>query len=273
MDIPENLMETILERALVMIIGLVVLFIGLLIIKYLVNGLERSIQKSKVDISLHGFIRSLVKFALYVILVITVLSSYFGIEMTTFAAIIGAAGLAIGFALRDSLGNVAGGIIILTTRPFNVGDFIQAQGEMGTVKEIQILQTRLTTPDNKWVVIPNGSLANGNITNFSAEELRRVDFTFGVSYEDDIREVKGILEKIIKGHPLTLKEPEPLIRVIEHGDSSVNFTVRAWSKKEDYWSIFYDIQEEVKIQFDDAGISIPYPQMDVHMNRIDAPKE
>ena len=268
MDISQDFQESIIQYGLRVLIGLVILLIGLAVIKALLKMLEKSLKASKLNESLHGFIKSLSSFGLNIVLFVTVLG-LLGIPMATFVAILGAAGLAIGFALRDSLGNIAGGIIILTARPFNVGDFISAQGEMGTVKEILILHTRLSTPDNKKVVIPNGPLANGNITNFSSEDLRRVDLTYGVGYDDDIRQVKAILTELVESHELTLKDPEPMIRVIEHGDSSVNFTVRAWCNKEDYWSIYYDLQEAVKIRFDEENISIPYPQMDVHMNALD----
>ena len=267
MEVSQSFQESIFQYGIRVLIGLVILLIGLAVIKTLLRILEKTLKASKLNESLHGFIKSLSTFGLNIVLFITVLS-YLGIPMTAFVAIIGAAGLAIGFALRDSLGNIAGGIIILSARPFNVGDFISAQGEMGTVKEILILHTRLSTPDNKKVMVPNGALANGNITNFSAEDLRRVDLTYGVGYDDDIRQVKAILTELVEGHELTLMDPEPMVRVIEYGDSSVNFTVRVWCKKEDYWSIYYDLQEAVKIRFDEENISIPYPQMDVHMNAL-----
>jgi small conductance mechanosensitive channel len=267
MEISQNFRESIIQYGIRVAIGLVILLVGLAVIKVLIGMLEKFLQASRLNESLHGFIKSLTSFGLNIILIITVLG-LLGIPMATFVAILGAAGLAIGFALRDSLGNIAGGIIILSSRPFNVGDFISAQGEMGTVKEILILHTRLVTPDNKKVVIPNGPLANGNITNFSAEELRRVDLTYGVGYEDDIMQVKGILTELIENHELTLKEPEAMVRVIEYGDSSVNFTVRVWCKKEDYWSIYYDLQEAVKMRFDEENINIPYPQMDLHVNQL-----
>lgn len=268
MEISQDFQEMLLQYGIRVLIGIVILVVGLIVIKTLLKILEKSMQASKVNESLYGFIKSLAAFGLNIILFITVLG-FIGIPMATFVAVLGAAGLAIGFALRDSLGNIAGGIIILTSKPFNVGDFISAQGEMGTVKEIVILHTLLMTPDNKKVVIPNGPLANGNIINYSSEDLRRVDLTFGVGYDDDIRQVQGILMELVEGHELTLKEPEPLVRVIEHADSSVNFTVRAWCKKEHYWSIYYDLLETVKIRFDEENINIPYPQMDVHMNKLE----
>lgn len=268
MEISQDFQEMLIQYGIRILIGLAILVIGLAVIKTLLKVLDRSLKASKLNESLHGFVKSLTSFGLNIVLFITVLG-FIGIPMATFVAILGAAGLAVGFALRDSLGNIAGGIIILSARPFNVGDFISAQGEMGTVQEILILHTRLSTPDNKKVVIPNGPLANGNITNFSAEDLRRVDLTYGVGYDDDIRQVKAILTELVQNHELTLKDPEPMVRVIEHGDSSVNFTVRVWCNKADYWSIYYDLQEAVKIRFDEENISIPYPQMDVHMSGLE----
>lgn len=262
-----SIISSIINTGLKALSSIVVFLIGLIIIKIFISFLSKKLEKSKLDISLHGFILSGINATLYLILIITALS-LLGVPMTTFITILGAAGLAIGIALKDSLANLAGGILILSNRPYNVGDFIEFNGDMGTVKDIQILYTKLNTPDNKKVTIPNGALANGNIINYTAEKLRRVDLMFGISYEDDILEVKELLNNIVRAHAKTLDEPDSIIRVIEHADSSINFTVRVWVNKEDYWDVFYDLQEQVKIEFDNANISIPFPQMDVHMDKL-----
>ncbi|WP_070000756.1 mechanosensitive ion channel family protein [Cellulosilyticum sp. I15G10I2] len=264
MNVKEKLMEITMQYSPIYLGALLVLFIGFKVIKGIIHMLDNTLTKSKVDMSLHSFIKSVASFILKIIVLITA-ATIVGIPMTTFIAVLSAAGLAVGLALKDSLSNFAGGVLILTFRPFNVGDFIEAQGYMGTVTTIHLLYTYLTTVDNKRVVIPNGDLANGKMINYSVEDTRRVDLIFGVGYQEDIVKVKGILNKISIEHPLILKDPEPIIRVAEHAESSINFAVKVWCKKEDYWSIYYDLQEQVKVTFDKEGISIPFPQRDVHI--------
>ncbi len=244
--------------------ALVIWFIGSYAIKVVMKIIDKALGKGKYDETLTKFIHSLLSMALKILLFITVVT-VIGIPMTGFIAIIGAAGLAIGFALQGSLSNFAGGVLLLVFRPFNVGDFIEAAGYSGTVREIKILYTIMVTPDNKTVVIPNGNLSNNSVVNYSAEETRRVDLTFGVSYDTDISKVKTVIAKICDGHDLIMKDPAPFARVVEHGDSSVNFAVRVWVEKEDYWTVFFDMQERVKEAFDKSGIEIPYPHMDVNM--------
>jgi len=234
--------------------ALVIWFIGSYAIKVVMKIIDKALGKGKYDETLTKFIHSLLSMALKILLFITVVT-VIGIPMTGFIAIIGAAGLAIGFALQGSLSNFAGGVLLLVFRPFNVGDFIEAAGYSGTVREIKILYTIMVTPDNKTVVIPNGNLSNNSVVNYSAEETRRVDLTFGVSYDTDISKVKTVIAK----------DPAPFARVVEHGDSSVNFAVRVWVEKEDYWTVFFDMQERVKEAFDKSEIEIPYPHMDVNM--------
>lgn len=246
--------------------AIITLIIGFWVIRIIGKVLRKIFEKSKMDESLRGFLVSLVTILLKVLLLITVLSML-GIEMTSFVALIGAIGLAIGFALQGTLANFAGGVLILFFKPFKVGDFIEANGYMGTVKEIQIINTILNTPDNKVIIMPNGPLASSVITNFSREKTRRVDLTFGVGYEADIREVKKVLEDIVQNHEKVLKEPAPLIRVAELADSSVNFAVKVWVNAADYWSVYFDLHEQVKLVFDEKGISIPFPQVDVHMQK------
>jgi len=189
-----------------------------------------------------------------------------GIEMTSFIAILGAAGLAVGMALSGTLQNFAGGVIILILKPFKVGDFIDAQGYMGTVKEIQIFNTVLKTPDNKTIIIPNGGLSTSSLTNFSAEAHRRVDFTFRIVYGDKFEQAKEILEKIITEDNRIFKDPKPVIVLHSLGDSSVNVVVRVWAEASDYWNIYFDTNLKVYNAFNNEGINIPFPQMDVHVH-------
>lgn len=244
--------------------AVVILIIGLLIIKGIANLFKKVLKKQKVDVSLRGFLTSVVGVTLKILLIITVISML-GVQMTSFIAIIGAAGLAVGLALQGSLANFAGGVLILLFKPYKVGDYIEAQGHTGIVKNIQIFNTTLKTLDNKLVIIPNGPLSNGSVVNYTAEPIRRVDLTFGIGYDDDIGKAKKVLQKIIDSNKTILKEPESFVRVGELGASSVDFTVRAWGKTEDYWDIYFYMQESVKEEFDKNNISIPYPQTDVHM--------
>jgi small conductance mechanosensitive channel len=188
-----------------------------------------------------------------------------GIATTSFVAILGAAGLAVGLALQGSLANFAGGVLILLFKPFKVGDFINAQGHAGTVNAIRVFFTTLKTPDNKTIIIPNGALSNSSITNFSTEPQRRVDMTFGIGYADDIQKAKGILKRLVDSDSRILREPEPAIVLTELADSSVNFAVRAWCNATDYWGIYFDMHEKVKESFDKEGVSIPFPQRDLHV--------
>jgi len=206
----------------------------------------------------------LISVILKVMLIISV-ASMIGIQMTSFIAVLGAAGLAVGLALQGSLANFAGGVLILFFKPYKIGDFIDASGFMGSVKEIQIFNTILKTPDNKTIIIPNGTLSNASITNFSTEETRRVDMTFGIGYSDDIQKAKNILESLLKNDSRVLNDPAYMIVVSELADSSVNLVVRAWCNSADYWNIYFSMQERVKLEFDKQGISIPFPQRDVHV--------
>lgn len=248
------------------LLALVTLIVGWNLINLVMNLLNKGMEKKGVEITLRGFLRNLGTTLLKAMLLISV-ASMVGIETTSFVAIIGAAGLAIGLALQGSLSNFAGGVLILLFKPYKVGDVIQAQGEIGCVKEIQIFTTQLLTPDNKRIIIPNGPLANGNITNFSAEPKRRVDFVFGIGYGDDIDKARSVIKSVLEADTRVHKDPAPLIVVSQLADSSVNFTVRVWSDSADYWGIFFDTTENVKKAFDAQGITIPYPQRDVHMHQ------
>ncbi|MCG8305855.1 MAG: mechanosensitive ion channel [Cytophagales bacterium] len=255
------------EYAPKLMLAIVTLLIGLWIINAFVRFLKQTMTRREVDPSLVPFVGSLFNVIFKAMLLISV-ASMVGIQTTSFVAMLGAAGLAVGLALQGSLGNFAGGVLILIFKPFKVGDVIEAQGFIGSVSGIQIFNTILHTPDNKKIIIPNGPLSSGPITNYSAEDLRRVDFVFGIGYDDDIGKAKDILSKIIAADTRIMNEPaEPFIAVKELADSSVNLVVRVWAKTADYWGIYFDMHENVKLTFDKEGISIPYPQTDVHLHQ------
>jgi small conductance mechanosensitive channel len=261
----ENVYELIITYGMKFITAIVVLIVGLIVIKLITKALVRVMKKGNVNESLIPFLKSMTNILLKVMLVISVMGMV-GIQMTSFIAVLGAAGLAVGLALQGTLQNFAGGVMILLFKPYEVGNFIEAQGFMGTVKEIQIFTTVLTTPDNRKVIIPNSPLATGSITNFSAMPTRRIDFAFGIGYGDDIDKAKDILLKMAQKDERVLKEENPpAVMVDALGESSVNLKLRIWVKSEDYWSLWCDTQEGVKKQFDAAGISIPFPQRDVHL--------
>ena len=261
----EKVYELIITYGIKFITAIVVLIVGLIVIKWIVKALVRLMKKSNVNESLIPFLKSMTNILLKVMLVISVMGMV-GIQMTSFIAVLGAAGLAVGLSLQGTLQNFAGGVMILLFKPYEVGHFIEAQGYMGTVKEIQIFTTVLSTPDNRKVIIPNSPMATGSITNFSAMPTRRIDFSFGIGYSDDIDKAKDILLKMAQKDDRVLKdENPPAVMVDALGDSSVNLKLRVWVKSEDYWSLWCDTQEGVKKQFDAAGISIPFPQRDVHL--------
>ena len=246
-------------------LALITLIVGMWIINRFVNVLGRTLESQHVEVTLARFLRSLASVSLKVLLLISV-AGMVGIETTSFIAVLGAAGLAVGLALQGSLANFAGGVLVLLFRPFKVGQVINAQGELGTVHEIGILNTVLKTFDNKTVIIPNGILANGTITNMSVEDTRRVDWVFGVGYDDDIKQVRDILQGLLNAETRIKDDPGTTVALNEFGDSSVNFVVRAWVDAGDLWPVFWDMNEKVKLAFDEAGISIPYPQTDVHLH-------
>lgn len=264
----QNYAQKLLDLAVLygptLILAIIVLILGLWIIKLFTKGINRAMERSNLEISLRKFLSSLFGILLKVLLLISV-ASMIGIATTSFVAIIGAAGLAVGLALQGGLANFAGGVIILIFKPFKVGDFLDAQGYMGTVHSITIFTTVLKTPDNKTVIIPNGALSNGSMVNFSTEPIRRVDMVFGIGYGDSIEKAKQVLNKLAVSDERILKDPAPQIVVGELGDNSVNFNVRVWCDSANYWGIYFDTHEKVKLAFDEAGISIPFPQRDVHL--------
>lgn len=256
--------EYIIVYGLKLVGAVVALILGLWIIKLLVNTIGSRLSKSMKDASLAGFFKSFLSILLKVLLIIS-LMSLVGIPMTSFIAILGAAGLAVGMALSGTLQNFAGGIMVLLFKPFVVDDVISALGHTGKVKEIQIFNTILNTPDNRTIIVPNGKIYSESIVNFSKEPQRRVDFTFGIGYESDIDKAKSILNSILNNHKLILKDPETFVGLIELGNSSVNIVVRAWVNSADYWTVFFDVNELVFKEFNKQGINIPYPQMDIHL--------
>ncbi len=249
------------------IIGAVVVWIiGAWLIKIITKSVTNVMHKQQVDASLRPFLRTLINVLLKAMLVISVLSML-GIQMTSFIAILGAAGLAVGLALSGTLQNFAGGVMILIFKPFKVGDFITAQGHSGTVKEIQIFNTIMKTGDNKTIIIPNGGLSNASMINFSTEEKRRVDWTIGVGYGDDLDKARAVIQQLCDADARILKDPAVFIAVAELADSSVNFTVRAWVNSGDYWPVFFAMNEQVYNTFAKEGLNIPFPQMDVHVHK------
>ena len=246
--------------------AILVLIIGLWIVKMLTKGFGKVLDKRNVDDSLKPFLKNIVGVLLKVMLVISVLGML-GIEMTSFIAILGAAGLAVGMALSGTLQNFAGGVMILIFKPFKVGDYLEAQGHIGTVSEIQIFNTILKSLDNKTIIIPNGGLSNASMVNYSTEKLRRVDWTIGIGYGDDSNKGKEVIQKMLNDNPLVLKDPAVFVEIAELADSTVNFTVRAWVKTEDYWTVFFYLNEKVYQNFEKEGLNIPFPQMDVHLHK------
>jgi small conductance mechanosensitive channel len=230
------------------------------------NLVKKLMGKAKMDTILVNFIGSIIKSVLLLFVVIAALDQL-GVNTTSLIALIGAAGLAIGLALQGSLQNLASGVMLIIFRPFTAGDFVDAGGAMGVVEEIGIFTTTMRTGDNKEVIVPNGALFGGIITNYSKRDTRRVDMVFGIGYGDDIRKAKDIITGIIEADERILKDPAPLVAVGELADSSVNFNVRPWVKSADYWGVYFDLNEKIKMAFDDNGISIPFPQMDVHIEK------
>lgn len=261
-------MDTAVELAMTygpqLVLAILVLIIGLWIVNRVIRLMGAAMERSNTEPTLAKFLCNLSSVGLKALLLISV-ASMIGIETTSFIAVLGAAGLAVGLALQGSLSNFAGGVLVLMFRPYKVGDVIDAQGVMGTVNEIQIFNTILKTPDNKVIIVPNGAISNGIITNLSMESTRRVDFVFGIGYSDDIGKAKATIERLINEDGRALSDPAPQIVVSELADSSVNITTRVWVNASDYWGLFFDLTEKVKLTFDQEGISIPFPQRDVHV--------
>ncbi len=247
-----------------LLLVIVTLIVGSWIIKNFLKIVEKGFVKKQVELSLQKFLISLLSAILKILLFISVVSMI-GIRMTSFIAILGAMTFAVGMALQGSLSNFAGGVLIILFKPYKIGDFIEAQGFSGTVSDIQLFNTILKTLDNVTIMIPNGGLASGSIKNYSVEASRRVDLTFGIGYDDDLKKAQNILLEIINADERIMRDPEPFVRVGELGDSSVNFIVRVWVGSPDYWDVHFDLIEKVKLSFDENKISFPFPQSDVHL--------
>lgn len=241
------------------LIGAILIYlVGSWVIKKVMGALRKVMSKSKYDESLQRFLLNLVSWALKILLILVVVGKL-GVETTSFAAIIAAAGLAVGLALQGSLSNFAGGVLIMIFKPYRIGDLIEAQGALGVVKEIEIFTTKLVSPENKLVIVPNGAMANGNIVNYTAEGKIRVDTVIGVAYEEDIKQVKEVLLGVLTAQDKVLQDPAPSVNVLELADSSVNFAVRPFCKPEHYWDVYFATYEGCKLALDAAGIEIPYP--------------
>lgn len=263
-NVQEQGLTMVMKYAPKVLLAIITLFVGLWLVRGATGLFRRALHGRKVDETLTPFLSSLLSWTLKAALVISVVS-ILGIETTSFVAVLGAAGLAVGLALQGSLQNFAGGVLLLIFRPYRVGDLIQAQGELGVVQEIQIFTTVILTPQNRRVILPNGSVANGNITNMTAEPHVRVDCSVGVSYGADLKRTKQVLLDMAKSVPKVLADPPPVVAVSELADSSVNLVVRPFCEPQDYWDVFFGVTEGCKTALDAAGISIPFPQRDVHL--------
>lgn len=248
--------------------AIAIFYVGKFAARWLSRLTEKIMKVKDVDLTLQNFVAALVYYAVLAFSIIAALGQL-GIQTASFVAVVGAAGLAVGLALQGSLANFAAGVLILIFRPFKIGDYIEAAGQAGVVEKIMVFTTELLTTDNKKVIIPNSSVTGGPIMNYSAKDTRRVDLVMGISYEDDIDRAKSIMHEVVTADSRVLKDPAPTIAVSELADSSVNFVVRPWVATGDYWDAYFGLTEAIKKRFDAEGISIPYPQRDVHLNQVD----
>ncbi len=258
------ILEAVTSLGLKLLIAALILIAGLFVIRWIKKFIKESPKLSKLDGGIRSFLASFSTIALYALLFITI-AMILGVPVTSFITVLASCGVAIGLPLQGTPSNFAGGIMILLFKPFRVGDFIEASGELGTVSEISVVYTVLLTLDNKRITIPNGQLTNSVIENYSAEELRRVDLTFNTAYSCDISKTKEVIKGVIENHPLALKDPAPFVRLTKQAESSLEYTARIWCNSADYWDVYLDVNESVKNAFDQNGIAIPYPQMDIHI--------
>jgi len=255
------------EYGLKIIAAIIIFLVGKWVAHKLTAFIKSMMNKAKVDKTLVEFSESIIYFSILLMVIIAALNQL-GVNTTSFVAVFGAATLAIGLALQGSFSNIGAAVLIIIFRPFKVGDFIEAAGAVGTVSDINLFSTIISPVDNRTIIVPNSSIIGGNITNFSNKPERRVDHVFGIGYDDDLKLAKETLMEIVKADSRILTEPAPFVAVSELADSSVNFVVRAWATNEDYWGVYFDMIENVKLTFDEKGISIPYPQMDVHTDKV-----
>ncbi|HDY7966461.1 TPA: small-conductance mechanosensitive channel MscS [Vibrio vulnificus] len=263
-----NNSDLLIQYGVNIISAVVILFIGNIIVKAVANSVSKVLNKKEMDKAVVEFIHGLVRYLLFVIVLIAALGRV-GVETASVVAVIGAAGLAVGLALQGSLSNFAAGVLIVAFRPFKSGDYVEIGGVAGSVEAIQIFQTVLKTPDNKMVVVPNSGVIGGAITNYSRHATRRVDLMIGVSYKSDLKKTKQVIRETLEKDTRILKDPDMTIGVVALADSSVNFVVRPWCKTEDYWAVYFDSMQAIKEALDANGIEIPFPQMDVHLNKVD----
>lgn len=260
----DQAIELVIDRGPDILLAILVLVVGLRIIKMVVKVMNKGFEARNIDNTLRPFISNLINWVLKVLLIVTV-AGMIGIEDTSFVAIIGAAGLAIGFALQGTLANFAGGVLILIFKPFKAGDLIEAQGHLGVVEEIEIFVTKILTPDNRLVIIPNGALSNGSLKNLTAKDKVRVDLTIGIAYDEDVKLARTKLLEVMNNHAKVIQDPAPFVGVAELADSAINLAIRPWCNPADYWDVYFDILEGSKDALDAAGITIPFPQRDVHL--------
>lgn len=265
-ELLENIITWISLNGINVIVAILVFIIGRWLAKRIIALMKKGLGKACVDETLSSFLASIAYYALLAAVIIAALGQL-GLNITSFLAVLGAAGLAVGLALKDSLSNFAAGVMIILMRFFKKGDYVTIAGTSGTVRDIKIFNTFLTTPDNQLVVVPNASVLNGTIVNVTANDTRRIDLVIGIGYGDHIPKAKSILEELVQADERILKDPAPTVAVSELGDSSVNFVVRPWCNTSDYWAVRFDLIEKIKITFDEKGVSIPFPQMDVHMHQ------
>ena len=266
LDIPALINDYALPWGLKILLALIIFYVGRMVVGIIVGSIRKLLLARQMDEILVRFLTSIIRWVLLLFVIVAALSQL-GINTTSLVALLGAAGLAIGLSLQSSLSNFASGVMLIIFRPFTKGDFVEAGGATGIVEKISIFTTTMTTGDNKVVIIPNGAILGGNITNYSTRPTRRVDMVFGISYDDDIRKAKALLAEILAADQRVLPEPAPVVAVGALADSSVNFLVRPWVNSSDYWAVYWETHEAVKLKFDEAGISIPYPQMDVHLDK------
>ena len=262
-----NLVEVLTNGAINLVIAIIIFVVGKWLARRVQSALEAILRKRGVEEVLVDFLGTIASVMIIIVAVVAAFDQL-GIPATSFMAIIGAAGLAIGLALKDSLSNFASGVMLVLFRPFGKGDFIEAGGVTGTVNEIHLVSTLLTTPDNKLITVPNALMFTGTITNYSAKDTRRVDMVIGVGYNDDLKVAADVLKRICDNHPLVLKDPATKIFINNLGDSAVDFVVRPWAKSEDYWTVLAEVLETAKAELEAAGCNIPYPQTDVHLHQV-----
>ena len=264
----ESHSELFIQYGVNILAAIVILFIGNIIVKMISNSVAKLLEKKQMDQAVVHFISSLVRYVLFVIVLIAALGKV-GVQTASVVAVIGAAGLAVGLALQGSLANFAAGVLIVAFRPFKAGDYVEIGGVAGSVESIQIFQTVLSTPDKNMIVVPHGSVIGGEIVNYSSHATRRIDYVIGVSYKADLKKTKDVITRVLESEKRLLQTPAPTVGVVALADSSVNFVVRPWVKTAEYWDVYFDLLQAIKEELDAEGIEIPFPQMDVHLNKLE----